>query len=253
MCEFFQTTSGSFLECGEMDKFAGSELRFFIFFCLGNESNGQPAPGSANMVDSAVTTPGGFDWTEISSDDSFEVIEITLSSPERVESVPSSPCKVVVKPEPEEFTPKSSVQLSTNRGLTLSSSDSSESVGAFFTSELETIQVFKLESPIANDSSKQSESEGITMFPNYEFAVSNPKVPCFSDDYRVPQDTFNDGFDDFTFLPPLEDSSARSSTICRQKDQTCSEDAPCTCAPLLQAVRSRWTLAVTKCPLVKQD
>ena len=93
---------------------------------------------------------------------------------------------MVVKPESEEFTPKSLVKLSTGRGLTLSSSGSSESVGAFITRKLEAIQAFKLESSIADDSAKQSESEGITMFPNYEFAVPNPQVPCFRGKYRDP-------------------------------------------------------------------
>ena len=64
---------------------------FSFPFCLGIESNGQPAPESANVIDTAVTKPGDSEQTEISSDDSIEVIEITLSSPERVESIPSSP------------------------------------------------------------------------------------------------------------------------------------------------------------------
>ena len=209
-----------------MDKFAESELRFFISFCLGNKSNGQPAPESANMMDSAVTKPGDSEQTEISSDDSIEVIEITPSSPERVDSIPSSPCKVVVKPEPEEFAPKSLVQMSTHRGFTISSSDLSESVGAFFTRKLEAIQAFKLESSISDVSAKQSESEGITIFPNYEFAVSNPQAPSFSGDYRIPQDTVSESLDEFTIPPPIEHTSARSSTICRQNDQTCSDDAP---------------------------
>ena len=101
MCELFQPTSGSFLECRKMDKFAGSEPRIFISFCLGNESSSHSAPESGNVVDSTATKPDNSEQAEISSDDSIEVIEITLSSPELVDSAPSSPCKGVVKLEPE--------------------------------------------------------------------------------------------------------------------------------------------------------
>ena len=168
-----------------MDKFAGSEPRIFISFCLGNESSGHPAPESVNAVDSVATKPDDSEQAEISSDDSIEVIEITLSSPERVESAPSSPCKGAVKLEPEEFTSQPFVQTPIDFGCTSSSSDSSESVGAFFTRKLEAFQAFKLESTIANGTAKHSESKGITMFPNYEFASPEPQVPCISGSYRT--------------------------------------------------------------------
>ena len=222
MCKLFQTTSGSFLECGKMDKFAGSEPRIFISFCLGNESSSHSAPESGNVVDSTATKPDNSEQAEISSDDSIEVIEITLSSPELVESAPSSPCKGVVKLEPEEFTSKPLVQTPTDLGFTLSSSDSSKSVGALFTRKLEAFQACKLESTIANDSAKHSKSDGITMFPNYEFASPDPQVPCFSGSYRIPQDTVNENLEEFTFPSPLKHASAQG----RQDDEMSTDEAP---------------------------
>ena len=162
------------------------------------------------------------------------MIESTLSSPELVESTPSSPCKGAVKLEPEEFRSQPLIQTPIDLGCTLSSSESSESVGAFFTRKLEAFQAFKLESTIANGTVKHSESEGITMFPNYEFASPEPQVPCFSGSYRTPQDTVNESLDEFTFPSPLKHASAQGSAISRQDDQMSTDEAPVnvrTCTP----------------------
>ena len=217
-----------------MDTFAGSEPRIFISFCLGNESSGQLAPESVNMVDSTATKPDNTEQAEVSSDDSIEVIEITVSSPERVESAPNSPCKVVVKLEPEELTSQPLVQTPTDLGFTLSSSDSSESVGAFFTRKLKAFQTLKLESTIAKDTAKHSERDGFTRFPNYEFASPEHQVPCFIGSYGIPQDTVNESLDECTFPSPLKHTSAQGSAISCQDDQMSTDEAPVnvhTCTP----------------------
>ena len=84
-----------------MDSFAGSELRLFISFHLGNELIGQPTQEGEELMETdpdstANTVPPGTIFC-----DEIEVYEVTLSSPEISRPTVSTPPPTVVKPEPQ--------------------------------------------------------------------------------------------------------------------------------------------------------
>ena len=120
-------------------------------------------------IDSDKTTQ-----TDIPSDEAIEVIEISLSSPEPTEPAPNHPSLNAVKSEPEGSTSLLLSKLYRRGGFSFSSSGSDKSVGAYFTRKLEALESFK-KAEITSGSAgpdKQSESQGCTVFPISESAVS---------------------------------------------------------------------------------
>ena len=87
-----------FSYCSKIDRFAGSEPRLFTSFHLDNESIGQPTPVSVKAMDSTPIDPDKPARTDLPTEDCIEVIEISLWSPERVDSAPNSLPKTLSSP-----------------------------------------------------------------------------------------------------------------------------------------------------------
>ena len=226
-----------------MDTFAGSEPRLFISFHLENESTGQPAQETEEVMDTSSPNLVRREEGDNTSSDGIEVIEITLSSSEGTDVELTRPPVVSVKIEPEITETQLAAEIRNGGFSSNSSTGSDESCGAYLARKLGELE--ESEQPEVSIETicvvKQSESEPIVLRPSCSAtaevtdeppnnqAPSGLTQPLSSAKFigttsslgvkgNEPGETA--GLYEFTFSPAPEHKSVRCEGECRPIDPT---------------------------------